>query len=88
MKKILFQLTQYGIWGGGIVFILGLFPYTRVFQLGILSAAQIPVRLGVVILGIYVATRFTYALIDRFTSTLISSGILLNSEAVKPNCLA
>ncbi|MEA5524431.1 mechanosensitive ion channel family protein [Nodularia spumigena] len=81
VKKILFQLTQYGIWGGGIVFILGLFPYTRVFQLGILSAAQIPVRLGVVILGIYVATRFTYALIDRFTSTLISSGILLNSEA-------
>ena len=81
VKKILFQLTQYGIWVGGIVFILGLFPYTRVFQLGILSAAQIPVRLGVVILGIYVATRFTYALIDRFTSTLISSGILLNSEA-------
>ncbi|MDB9399487.1 mechanosensitive ion channel family protein [Microcystis aeruginosa CS-567/02-A1] len=81
VKKILFQLTQCGIWGGGIVFILGLFPYTRVFQLGILSAAQIPVRLGVVVLGIYVATRFTYALIDRFTSTLISSGILLNSEA-------
>ncbi len=83
VKKILFQLTQTSIWGSGIVFILGLFPYTRAFQVGILSAAQIPLRLGIVILGIYVAIRFTYALIDRFTSTLISSGVLLNSEANK-----
>lgn len=83
VKKRLFQLTQAGIWGSGIVFILGLFPYTRVFQVGILSAAQIPLRLGIVILGVYVAIRFTYALIDRFTSTLISSGVLLNSEANK-----
>ncbi len=83
VKKVLFQLTQASIWGSGIVFILGLFPYTRVFQVGILSAAQIPLRVGIVILGIYVAIRFTYALIDRFTSTLISSGVLLNSEANK-----
>ncbi|MDB9373201.1 mechanosensitive ion channel family protein [Nodularia sphaerocarpa] len=83
VKKVLFQLTQASVWGSGIVFILGLFPYTRVFQVGILSAAQIPLRLGIVVLGIYVAIRFTYALIDRFTSTLISSGVLLNSEASK-----
>lgn len=81
VKTRLFQLTQSGIWGSGIVFILGLFPYTRPFQAGILTAAQIPLRLGVIFLGIYVAIRFTYALIDRFTSTLISSGLLLNSEA-------
>ncbi|MEA5583393.1 mechanosensitive ion channel family protein [Nodularia harveyana UHCC-0300] len=80
VKKRLFQLTQAGIWGGGIVFILGLFPYTRVVQVVIISAAQVPVRLGFVLLGIYLGIRFTYALIDRFTSTLISSGILLNSE--------
>ncbi|TVP57723.1 MAG: mechanosensitive ion channel family protein [Nodularia sp. (in: Bacteria)] len=83
VRKRLFQLTQAGIWGSGIVFILGLFPYTRAFQVGILSAAQIPIRLGIVVLGIYVAIRFTYALIDRFTSTLISSGVLLSSEANK-----
>ncbi|WP_414549183.1 mechanosensitive ion channel family protein [Anabaena sp. CCY 0017] len=83
VKKRLFQLTQCGIWGGGVVFILGLFPYTRAFQVGILSVAQIPLRLGIVLLGIYVAIRFTYALIDRFTSTLISSGVLVNSEANK-----
>lgn len=83
VKTRLFQLTQAGIWGGGFLFILGLFPYTRGFQVGILLAAQIPVRLAVIIVGTYVATRFTYTLIDRFTSTLISSGVLLNSEASK-----
>ncbi|WP_414566819.1 MULTISPECIES: mechanosensitive ion channel family protein [unclassified Anabaena] len=80
VKKRLFQLTQAGIWGSGVVFILGLFPYTRSFQLVILTAAQVPLRLGVVVLGTYVAIRFTYALIDRFTSTLISSGALLTSD--------
>jgi small-conductance mechanosensitive channel len=81
VKTRLFQLTQTGIWSGGFLFILGLFPYTRVFQVGIITAAQIPIALVVIIVGVYVATRFTYALIDRFTSTLISSGVLLNTEA-------
>ncbi|BAY64332.1 hypothetical protein NIES22_44280 [Calothrix brevissima NIES-22] len=80
VKKRLFQLTQAGIWGGGTFTILGLFPYTRILQLGILSAAQIPLRLGIVALGTYVVIRFSYALIDRFTSTLINSGALFNSD--------
>ena len=81
VKTRLFQLTQTGIWSGGFLFILGLFPYTRVFQVGIITAAQIPIALVVIIVGVYVATRFTYALIDRLTSTLISTGVLLNTEA-------
>ena len=81
VKRRLFELTQAGIWGGGSFFILGLFPYTRPFQVGILTAAQFPLRLGVVFLGSYVAIRFTYALIDRFTTTLISSGALLTPES-------
>ncbi|MEH2152998.1 mechanosensitive ion channel family protein [Nostoc sp.] len=81
VKRRLFQLSQAGIWGGGSFFILGLFPYTRGFQLGILTAAQFPLRLGVVLLGTYVAIRLTYALIDRFTTTLISSGALLTPES-------
>nr|WP_154656003.1 mechanosensitive ion channel family protein [Fortiea contorta] len=81
VKRRLFQLTQAAIWGGGTFFILGLFPYTRSLQVGILSAAQFPLKLGVVILGTYVAVRFSYALIDRFTSTLISSGALLTPES-------
>ena len=81
VKRRLFELTQAGIWGGGSFFILGLFPYTRPFQVGILTAAQFPLRLGVVFLGTYVAIRLTYALIDRFTTTLISSGALLTPES-------
>ncbi|MBC1221317.1 mechanosensitive ion channel family protein [Nostoc sp. UCD121] len=81
VKRRLFQLTQAGIWGGGSFFILGLFPYTRPFQLGILTAAQFPLRLGVVFLVTYVAIRLIYALIDRFTTTLISSGALLTPES-------
>ena len=81
VKRRLFQLTQAGIWGGGSFFILGLFPYTRLFQVWILTAAQFPLRLGVVFLGTYVAIRLIYALIDRFTTTLISSGALLTPES-------
>ncbi len=81
VKRRLFQLSQAGIWGGGSFFILGLFPYTRPFQVGILTAAQFPLRLGVVFLGTYVAIRLIYALIDRFTTTLISSGALLTPES-------
>ncbi|MCC5669777.1 mechanosensitive ion channel family protein [Nostoc sp. CHAB 5784] len=81
VKRRLFQLTQAGIWGSGSFFILGLFPYTRPFQVVILTAAQFPLRLGVVFLGTYVAIRLIYALIDRFTTTLISSGALLTPES-------
>ncbi|MEH1936032.1 MAG: mechanosensitive ion channel family protein [Nostoc sp.] len=81
VKRRLFQLSQAGIWGSGSFFILGLFPYTRGFQLGIITAAQFPLRLGIVFLGTYVVIRFTYALIDRFTTTLISSGAFLTPES-------
>ncbi|MEA5619014.1 mechanosensitive ion channel family protein [Cronbergia sp. UHCC 0137] len=80
VKKRLFQLAQSGIWGSGSFLILGLFPYTRAFQVGILTVAQIPIRLGVVVLGTYVAIRFTYALINHFTSTIVSGGALLTPE--------
>lgn len=80
VKRRLFQLTQAGIWGGGSFFILGLFPYTRGFQVAILTAAQFPLRLGVVLLVTYVAVRLSYALIDRFSSTLIRSTVFITPE--------
>ncbi|MDZ8185461.1 MAG: mechanosensitive ion channel family protein [Nostoc sp. ChiSLP02] len=79
-KRRLFQLTQAGIWGGGSFFILGLFPYTRGFQVAILMAAQFPLRLGVVLLVTYVAVRLSYALIDRFASTLINTSAFITPE--------
>lgn len=80
VKRRLFQLAQTGIWGGGTLLILGLFPYTRALQLGILLGLQYPLRLGFVAVATYVAIRFSFALIDRFTSALVISGALLTSE--------
>ncbi len=81
VKKRLFQLTQAAIWGSGTFIILGLFPYTRSLQVSMLSVAQIPLRLGVVILGTYVVIRLSYALIDRFTTTIVNSSALLTPES-------
>ncbi len=76
VRRRLFQLAQTGVWGSGGFVILGLFPYTRMLQVIILRAAQIPFALGIVALGTYVAIRFSYALIDRFTSIIVSSTLL------------
>jgi moderate conductance mechanosensitive channel len=80
VKTRLFQIAQAGIWGSGSLIILGLFPYTRALQIGILTIAQIPIKLTIVAVGTYVAVRFTYALIDHFTSTIVSGGALLTPE--------
>ncbi|ARV63355.1 mechanosensitive ion channel protein MscS [Nostocales cyanobacterium HT-58-2] len=80
VKRRLSQLAQTTIWGGGTYFILGLFPYTRPLQILIISAAQIPLGLGVVVVGTYMAVRLSYALIDRFTTALINSRSLITPE--------
>ncbi|MBW4502735.1 MAG: mechanosensitive ion channel family protein [Scytonema hyalinum WJT4-NPBG1] len=80
VKRRLSQLGQATIWGGGTFFILGLFPYTRPLQILIISAAQIPLSLAVVVLGTYVAVRLSYALIDRFTTAFINSSSLLTPQ--------
>lgn len=80
VQKRLHQITQIGIWGGGGLFLLGLFPYTRSLQLGIFLGLQIPVKLGAVAIGTYVAVRLSYVLIDRFTSAFVSSSALLTPE--------
>ncbi|MFM6001423.1 MAG: mechanosensitive ion channel family protein [Dolichospermum sp.] len=80
VKKRLFQTAQAILWSGGTLIILGLFPYTKALQIGILAIAQIPIKLTIVAVGTYVAIRFTYALIDHFTSTIVSGGALLTPE--------
>lgn len=72
----LFQLTQAGLITGGTLFILGLFPYTRMLQVLIIISLRIPVRLGGVSLISYVAIRLSYALIDRFSSVLAKNSLL------------
>lgn len=74
------QLAQFAIWGSGTLFILGLFPNTRPLQAGIFSMLQVPWRLAAILLTTYVLIRISYALIDRFTSAIISSNALWISE--------
>ncbi|MBD0346848.1 MAG: mechanosensitive ion channel family protein [Coleofasciculus sp. Co-bin14] len=72
----LFQLVQPGILGGGTLFILGLFPHTRILQVLIISSLRIPLRVGFIGLGTYVIVRLSYALIDRFASVLARNYLL------------
>jgi small conductance mechanosensitive channel len=76
----LLQLAQAGILGGGTLFILGLFPYTRMIQILIITGLRIPLRLGIAGLATYMVTRLSFALIDRFSSAL-ASNYLLTPEA-------
>jgi len=80
VKTRLFQLAQAGIWVSGSLIILGLFPTTQALQIGILTIAKIPIKLIIVGVGTYVVVRFTYAIIDHFTSTIVSGGALLTPE--------
>jgi len=79
VQRRLFQLAQAVVWGGGTVIILSLFPYTRPLLAWSFIALQRPLRVCIVVLGTYVSSRLSYALIDRFTSALIS-GVFLTPE--------
>lgn len=76
VKHRLLQVAQLGIWAGGTLFILGLFPYTRMFQVWILRSLKIPLRLGVIAIGTYALIRLSYALIDKFASALARNQLL------------
>lgn len=77
------QLTQSLVWSSGTLIILGLFPYTRIIQVWILSVLKIPFTLGVVGLVTYVAIRFSYVLIDRFTAALAINTLLTPEDALR-----
>jgi moderate conductance mechanosensitive channel len=74
----LLQLAQIVIWGGGFLFILGLFPHTRTIQFAIILSLRIPLRVTFVLLITYVLIRLSYALIARFNSAFIVSSYLIN----------
>ncbi len=76
----LLQLVQAAILGGGTLFILGLFPYTRIIQVLIIASLRIPLRVSIIGLGTYVVIRLSYALIERSASAL-ARNYLLTPEA-------
>lgn len=76
VKHRLLQMAQVGILAGGTVFILGLFPYTRMLQVWILGSLRIPLRLGLIGIGTYALIRLSYALTDKFASALARNQLL------------
>jgi moderate conductance mechanosensitive channel len=80
VKLKLLTVAIAGVWGGGIVTILGLFPQTQTLQATIIKAAQIPLTLILIALGTYIVINLTYASIERFTSAIGRSGNLLTPE--------
>jgi len=71
----LLQFLQFTIWSGGIIIILGLFPYTRNAQLWIITLIRIPLRIILVSLVTYILIRLSYALIAKVNSILNSNAI-------------
>ncbi|NHC36965.1 mechanosensitive ion channel family protein [Scytonema millei VB511283] len=88
VRRRIFQLSQTGVWVGGTLVILGLFPYTRFIPVWILALLQIPIIriptvIGLVSIGVYVATRASYVAIDRFTHALANNALLGAQDYVR-----
>ena len=75
VKHRLLQFLQFSIWAGGIIIILGLFPYTRNTQLWIVTLIRIPLRIILVSLVTYIFIRLSYALIAKANAILNSNAI-------------
>jgi moderate conductance mechanosensitive channel len=74
------QITRFGLWLGMTFYLVGLFPHTRFLQIWMRNFLRIPFRLFIVGLGVYFLTRFSFILIDKFTSVL-ANNYLLTPEA-------
>lgn len=74
------QIARFGVWFSGVLYLVGLFPYTRFLQVWMINVFRIPFRLLVVGLAIYFLIRFSFILIDKFTAVL-ANNYLLTPEA-------
>jgi small conductance mechanosensitive channel len=83
VRQRLSQMAQGIVWGSGTLIILGLFPYTRMIQVWILTVLEVPLGLGIVGLGTYVAIRLSYVLIDRFTAALANNALLTPEDSLR-----
>ncbi|MGD1906627.1 MAG: mechanosensitive ion channel family protein [Leptolyngbyaceae cyanobacterium] len=67
------QLVQAGVWFTGALLVFSRFPYTRIITVQTIAGLRIPLRLLIVGLGVYVAVRLSFALINRLTALLIKN---------------
>lgn len=69
----LLQLSQAGMWMGGLFFILNLFPQTRILSFLSIAALRIPLQIAIVLAITYILIRLTYFLIAKASVMLIDS---------------
>lgn len=78
------QLTQVTVWVGGMLIILNLFPYTRLYRLWIVTILRIPLRVIVVIWICYILICLSYAAIAKInaviTNNAFTNNYVLNSD--------
>ena len=67
------QLIQIELWAGGILFILHLFPQTRIISFLLIAALRIPFRLCIVALVTYLLIRLSYFVIAKLSEAAINS---------------
>ncbi|ACK66730.1 MscS Mechanosensitive ion channel [Rippkaea orientalis PCC 8801] len=72
----LLQLLEVGLWLGATLVIVGLFPYTRIAQIWLITLLRIPARITIVGLGTYLLIRLSYALIAKLSTLLFSQDVL------------
>ncbi len=65
LQRWLCRLGQGVLWGGGLLFLLNLFPYTRQWWPFILDSLTIPLQISAIGLVIYGLIRFGHVLVDR-----------------------
>jgi small conductance mechanosensitive channel len=69
----LLQLVQIFIWGGGALFILNLFPQTRIISFLLIAVLIIPFRISIVGAIIYILIRLTFFLIAKVSAAAVES---------------
>ena len=76
IKYRLLQLLQVVSWCGGTLFILNLFPQTRIISFLLIAAATVPFRIILVALTCYILIRLTYFLIAKLSNPAISRHLI------------
>lgn len=69
----LWQLLQALFWGGTPLFILNLFPQTRIVSFLLIAGFRIPFRIAIVTLITYILIRLSYFLIAKLSEAAIES---------------
>ena len=73
MQYRLVQLIQVLVWCGGTLFVLNLYPQTRIIPFLLIAALRIPFRISLVALVIYFLIRSTYFLIAKLSAAAINT---------------